>query len=53
MKQIVIDIEDMLERGLTPLQVSENLGIPLGWVTEIEMEIDWSDFARVCKDPSY
>ena len=53
MKSIVIDIEERLSSGESPEQISKILGIPVNWVTEVEMDMDYSEYNRVCEDPDY
>lgn len=44
MKDILIEIETRLARGQTPQEVARVLNIPLHWVTEAEMDMEWTGF---------
>lgn len=51
--QIQIEIQERLVSGQSAYTISTLLNVPVEWVTETEMEMDWSDFARVYEDPDY
>ena len=53
MKQIVIEIEERLVSGEKPEQISKKLNVPVNWITEVEMDMDYSEYTRVCEDPDY
>lgn len=53
MKQIVIEIEERLVSGQSPEQIAKLLNVPLNWITEVEMDMDYSEYTRVCEDPDY
>lgn len=44
LKQILKEIEKRLSQGDSPSKISKELGIPLHWVTETEMDMEWSGF---------
>lgn len=52
-KNVVADIEKRLAAGQTPEHIAKTLNIPLNWVTEVEMDMDYSEYTRVCEDPDY
>lgn len=41
-KQILLEVEDRLASGEKPEHIAEKLHIPLHWVTEAEMDMDWT-----------
>jgi hypothetical protein len=41
---ILVEIEDRLAGGQTPQEVAKTLNIPLHWVTETEMDMEWTGF---------
>ncbi len=43
-KNIFIEIDQMLADGLDPKEIAKMLGVPLQWVTEQEMDMDWTDY---------
>lgn len=43
-KDILIEIERRLASGQTPQEVAKTLNIPLHWVTEAEMDMEWTGF---------
>ena len=43
-KDILIEIERRLAYGQTPQEVAKTLNIPLHWVTETEMDMEWTGF---------
>lgn len=53
MSQIQMEIEERLVSGQSADVIALHLNVPVKWVTEMEMEMDWSDFARVYEDPNY
>lgn len=53
LKEVVIDIEERLVSGQSPEQISKTIGVPVNWVSEVEMDMDYSEYVRVCEDPDY
>lgn len=41
-KQIVVEIQERLESGIEPKKIAEDLCVPLSWVTEAEMDMEWT-----------
>lgn len=41
-KQVVTEIHERLELGETPAKIATDLGVPISWVTEAEMDMEWS-----------
>lgn len=44
MKQVLMEIEERLARGQKPAEIANVLGVPLHWVTETEMDMEWTGY---------
>lgn len=53
MKDIVIEIEERLVSGEKPEHIAKLLNVPLNWITEVEMDMDYSEYSRIYEDPDY
>jgi DNA-directed RNA polymerase specialized sigma subunit len=43
-EKVLKEIEKRLSRGQSPTEVAKALGIPLHWVTETEMDMEWTGY---------
>lgn len=44
LKHVLKEIEKRLSRGDRPEKIAKELGVPVHWVTETEMDMEWTGF---------
>jgi DNA-directed RNA polymerase specialized sigma subunit len=52
-KEILLEIEDRLNNNQSVESISKDLSVSADYITEVELEMNWSQFALVCEDPEY
>ena len=43
-QNVLLEIEDRLANGQKPSEIAKTLGVPLHWVTETEMDMEWTGY---------